>query len=262
MPRAVQPAEIASLMRTSEASPPSPPSHLLKFTVEIKEDNFVPILRGLKKEGWRDILSQSPFNGSHTRGESNFVPLIVFPGEELAATCIDPVPSAYSTGLTYGDLLIATAWMRGFSPRLVYFYPNGEKGRQETLLKFVRRAGPLPVIVKQRPSILSIDKTLLLNTIPVNTMDKHGSKLKDLIDNQVVKEKTQFPDFKGKIIIHPDLQEQNVLMNIATCSLAEILDAICYCVDAMWDWIDADVIYIAPRLSSGGAAPYFWPDSR
>lgn len=231
--------------------------HLERFNNPInKGEEFRNITNYFLYGGWPKIIEQF-FYESPVRNDSGYSPALVFPGSELAAHRIDPYPIIYpnDSALKLGDMILQTAWIRGLSPRLYFYYPAGPAdanredriNKQITVIRFIEKSKHMPLPAPTAPGIEFVDHSLLQWCAPeilINTNENDVSRGIPLSDFKTEYLDANFPEIV--IEIKPELRPQLINMEITSSSLAEILDAVAYCLDATWDWVDKNKIYIAP----------------
>lgn len=235
-------------------------SHLRRFKRKFADSNeYWEASQYLLYGGWTELIRQYFYESPDWSDGDAFSPMLIFPGEELGARRIEPVPLTYSPNLTVGDLVLRTAWVRDLSPRLVYLNSDLDS-RIERVLKFVRRETSIPFDISKPPSVVAIDQMLLdLEGDPenVNTMnDNHdrGLTLIKLIE-KITGSEGKFGYFKGTI--HPKQELRNLFVRIdlgETHSLVQILNAIAHYLDAAWEWGDDSQIHITPCPGCGTIA--------
>ncbi|MDX8430892.1 MAG: hypothetical protein SNF33_03695 [Candidatus Algichlamydia australiensis] len=249
--------------------------HLNRFQKELTTEEYWQASQFFLHGGWSEVIKQYFYESPERSSGDDYSPVVILPGDELGARRIEPLPLVYSEGITLSDMVLKTAWIRGLSPRLIYFN-SGQQGRDpETVLKFIKRREPLPFNYSRPPELISIDRTLLsVDTAPKvldtrNETNSRGKKLLEII-SELTTPATDLPPgssepvpigrfsyFHGKIFIEHELKHQFVRIRVEdTLSLVEILNAIAYYLDAVWEWID-DKIFIGLHPGSG-ATVHSW----
>lgn len=228
-------------------------NHLAPLSAPLTPSLHRNITQAFLNSGWKEVITNHIFK-HYNRTD---MPILVLPGDELSAQRIDSIPITYSSGLTLGEFLLKTAWIRNLSPRLIYFYPNGANGPTETILKFIEKPAFIPFSVSRPPNLLSVDRTLLSeesDPIILNKTEGQGVLLSKLIGEITIDQENSppapFKHFHDSILIPRGLRNIHVRLHLETKSFSEILDAITYYLNATWEWVNESKICIVPHPSS------------
>jgi hypothetical protein len=202
--------------------------------------------------GWKAWFNHtSDLGGLHR-------PLVILPGDEMLVPSVQIVPVEYSAGLTYGDVLLQTAWSRGLTPRPIYL-AEADRAEGRIALRFIHvPVACMPVSATRPPTLETLEISALHypGEKGFSTCDDKNPRGKPLWD--ILKDLTaDSRPYSGiTVVAHASLLPQYVGIKKEEAlpvgaTFVEIMDTIGMKLLADWDWYGEGRAFMVPKPGYG-----------